>query len=126
MTGSSTFESRPVSLLIVNARVRTGDPRRPWADAVSVREGRVDALGRSAELRKRLPHAMIVDAHGMTVLSGTADGAITRGALADLVLIESPLTALGAATIDHTTIVLQLVRGYVTVDRTAAIGFRPD
>jgi hypothetical protein len=126
MTASSTSESRPVSLLIVNARVRTGDPRRPWADAVSVREGRVDALGRSAELRKRLPHAVIVDAHGMTVLPGTAGGAIIRGALADLVLIESPPNELEAPTVDHTTIVLQLVRGCVTVDRTAAIGFRPD
>ena len=41
-----------VSLVVVNARVWTGDARRPWADAVAVRGERIAAVGSSAEVRK--------------------------------------------------------------------------
>jgi predicted amidohydrolase YtcJ len=50
--------------LVVNARIRTGDPRRPWADAVLLDGDRVLAVGASAELRKRAPGAEVVDARG--------------------------------------------------------------
>ncbi len=51
--------------VIVNARIPTGDSRRPWADAAMVREGRVEWLGRSAEAMKRRPaDAVVVDAAG--------------------------------------------------------------
>ena len=65
----------PVSALaIVNARVWTGDRRRPWADAVLVRGERIEAVGSSAELRKRLqPGTKVVDAHGMMVAPGFVD-----------------------------------------------------
>jgi predicted amidohydrolase YtcJ len=65
----------PVSALaIVNARVWTGDPRRPWVDAVLVRGDRVEAVGSSAELRKRIqPGTKVVDAHGMMVTPGFID-----------------------------------------------------
>jgi predicted amidohydrolase YtcJ len=65
----------PVSALaIVNARVWTGDPRRPWADAVLVRGERIDAVGSSAEVRKRAgANVKIVDAKGMMVTPGFID-----------------------------------------------------
>jgi predicted amidohydrolase YtcJ len=53
--------------LIVNARIRTGDVRRPWADALLLQDGRVVAIGASAELRKRAPEAEVIDAHGETL-----------------------------------------------------------
>ncbi len=58
--------------LIVNARIATGDPRRPWADAMLLDGDRVVAMGTSAELRKRVGDAEVVDAKGGAV---DADGA---------------------------------------------------
>lgn len=58
--------------LIVNARIATGDPRRPWADAILLDGDRVVAVGASAELRKRATGAETVDAGGAEV---KADGA---------------------------------------------------
>jgi predicted amidohydrolase YtcJ len=56
-----------VDLLIVNARVATGDPRRPWADAVAVAGDVVVRIGSSAELRKLGPEIRVVDARGASV-----------------------------------------------------------
>ncbi len=50
--------------LYVNARIPTGDPRRPWADAMLVRDGRVIAIGNSAEMRKLVVDAEVIDALG--------------------------------------------------------------
>jgi predicted amidohydrolase YtcJ len=59
---------------IVNARVWTGDRRRPWADAVLVRGDRIDAVGSSAAIRKRVaPGDRVIDAHGMMVTPGFID-----------------------------------------------------
>ena len=71
-----------VDLLIVNARVATGDPRRPWADAVAVAGDTVVRVGSSAELRKLAAEARVVDARGAAVRieGGTivAEGIDTR------------------------------------------------
>ncbi|MEP6619494.1 MAG: amidohydrolase [bacterium] len=68
---------RPVptaALAIVNARVWTGDMRRPWADAVLIRGERIELVGSSAEVKKRAgSSAKTVDAHGMMVLPGFTD-----------------------------------------------------
>jgi predicted amidohydrolase YtcJ len=61
------------ALAIVNARVWTGDPRRPWADAVLVRGERIDAVGSSAEVKKRAGTARVLDAKGMMVVPGFVD-----------------------------------------------------
>ncbi len=58
--------------LIVNARIATGDPRRPWADAMLLDGTTVIAMGASAALRKRAANAEIIDAKGAVVES---DGA---------------------------------------------------
>ncbi|HEY2066801.1 MAG TPA: amidohydrolase [Gemmatimonadaceae bacterium] len=65
----------PVSALaIVNARVWTGDTRRPWADAVLVRDERIEAVGSSAEIKKRAGTAVkTVDAKGMMLTPGFID-----------------------------------------------------
>jgi predicted amidohydrolase YtcJ len=62
------------ALAIVNARVWTGDQRRPWADAVLVRGERIDAVGSSAEVKKRAgPSTRTLDARGMMVVPGFVD-----------------------------------------------------
>ena len=65
----------PVSALaIVNARVWTGDPARPWADAVLIRGERIEAVGSSAEVKKRAGTTVrTIDAKGMMVTPGFID-----------------------------------------------------
>ncbi len=63
-----------ISLAIVNARVWTGDLRRPWADAVAVEGAHIAAVGSSAEIRKLAgAGARIIDAHGAMVVPGFID-----------------------------------------------------
>ena len=74
MTSTSTLISPATSLAIVNARVWTGDPKRPWADAVAVAGDRITAVGSSAEIRKLASaFTRIVDAKGMMLLPGFID-----------------------------------------------------
>ena len=65
----------PVTLAVVNARVWTGDARRPWADALAVRGERIAAVGSSAEVRKLAAGtaARVVDARGQMLVPGFVD-----------------------------------------------------
>jgi predicted amidohydrolase YtcJ len=65
--------SMAVSLVIVNARVWTGDPRRPWADAIAVEGDRIRAVGSSAEVMKLAAGARVIDAKGAMVVPGFTD-----------------------------------------------------
>lgn len=72
--GASPVADGPVSLAVVNARVWTGDVRRPWADAIAVRGERLAAVGSSAEVRKLAgTAARVVDARGAFVAPGFID-----------------------------------------------------
>ena len=67
---STTIEPTP-TLAIVNARVWTGDERRPWADAVLVTGDRISAVGSSAEVRKAVrPMTRVIDANGAMLTPG--------------------------------------------------------
>ncbi|MFI5243118.1 MAG: hypothetical protein ACHQRL_08925, partial [Gemmatimonadales bacterium] len=48
-------KSSPVTLAVVNARIWTGNPQRPWAEAIAVRGDRIAAVGSSAEIQKMVP-----------------------------------------------------------------------
>ena len=62
------------SLAIVNARVWTGDPHRPWADALAAAGERIVAVGSSAEIRKLVAGGTrVIDARGMMVVPGFID-----------------------------------------------------
>jgi predicted amidohydrolase YtcJ len=70
----------PVTLVVVNARVWTGDARRPWADAIAVRGERIALVGSSAEVRKLAAAAAragaaprVHDAGGQMVVPGFVD-----------------------------------------------------
>lgn len=106
------------ALAIVNARVWTGDPRRPWADAVLVRGERIELVGSSAEVRKRAGSARIVDARGMMLSSIEKDvGTLAPGMLADFALIDRDLTRITPDTIRDGTVVLTIMGGRVVYDR---------
>ena len=67
----------PITLAVVNARAWTGDPRRPWADAIAVAGERIVVVGSSAEVRKAAgPAATVIDARGMMLVPGFIDSHI--------------------------------------------------
>jgi predicted amidohydrolase YtcJ len=54
-----------ITRVIVNARIATGELRRPWVDAAALAGERIVRLGSSAEIRKLAPDgATVVDALG--------------------------------------------------------------
>ena len=66
--------SSPVTMVVVNARVWTGDSTRPWADAIAVSGDTLAAVGSSAEVRKMAgPDTRIIDAHGAMLVPGFID-----------------------------------------------------
>jgi len=63
-----------ITLAVVNARVWTGDARRPWADGMAMSGDRITTVGSSAEVRKLTTSATrIIDARGMMVTPGFID-----------------------------------------------------
>ena len=61
------------TLAVVNARVWTGDPSRPWVEAVAIAGDRIAAMGTSDEIRRAAPGAEIIDAAGRLVVPGFID-----------------------------------------------------
>lgn len=118
-------------LAIVNALVFTGDPLRPWADAVLVRDGRLEAVGSSADVRKRAgTSARIVDAKRRMLTrapsrSSDADagfgeeplGTLAAGSAADLVLLDRDISSATPAERREARVVLRVAGGHVVFDR---------
>jgi predicted amidohydrolase YtcJ len=72
MTRGSGIE--PPDLLLVGGDVRTMDPRRPRAQALAARAGRIVAIGSTQELEGlRGAHTETIDVDGATVLPGLID-----------------------------------------------------
>ena len=64
----------PVTLAVVNARIWTGNAKRPWADAIAVRGDTIAAVGSSAEIRKMAgADTKVIDAHGQMMVPGFID-----------------------------------------------------
>jgi predicted amidohydrolase YtcJ len=63
-----------VDIALVNGKIWTGDPGRPWAEAVAVRGGRIFAVGTAGEVGKlALAGTKAVDLEGALVLPGFID-----------------------------------------------------
>jgi hypothetical protein len=74
LASCSSMTSDPVTLAVVNARIWTGNPKRPWADAIAVRGDTIAAVGSSAEIRKMTgADAKVIDAHGQMMVPGFID-----------------------------------------------------
>ena len=121
----------PISLAIVNARVWTGDVRRPWADAVAVRGDRIAAVGSSAAVRKlAAASARVIDAGGRLLVPGAQreamspgqlpDGAITRGGIADFTLIDDDGAPADPAAPAAARILLTVAAGQLVFDRSGS------
>lgn len=62
-----------ITLVLVNARVWTGDPAAPWIEALAVGDGRIVATGTSRDVRLLAPDAKVIDADRRLVLPGFID-----------------------------------------------------
>ncbi len=71
--GLSAAEPK-ADLVIRNSRVWTGDPKRPWAQAVAVSGDRIAAVGSDEEIGVRVgPSTAVFDGHGASLLPGLID-----------------------------------------------------
>lgn len=67
-------EGNMVDLALLNGKIWTGDPGRPWAEAVAVRGDKIFAVGTTADVRKLASGAAnLVDLGGALVLPGFID-----------------------------------------------------
>ncbi|MEP6471015.1 MAG: amidohydrolase [Acidobacteriota bacterium] len=74
LTRAPTTTASPADLVLVSARIWTGDPARPEAAALAVRGGRIVALGGDSEIRAlRGPKTVVVDGKGRRVVPGFID-----------------------------------------------------
>ena len=57
-----------LALVLTNARIRTGNPSRPWATALGIRDGKLAVVGMAAEILKMVrAETEVVDAGGQVV-----------------------------------------------------------
>jgi hypothetical protein len=60
--------------LLIHGHIYTGNPREPWASALSVGGTRIEAIGTDAAvLQHRSSRAQVIDLHGQTVIPGIVD-----------------------------------------------------
>ena len=80
-----------LTLALVNGRIRTGDPRRPVADALAVAGAMLALVGSSAEVRKFVGKGTrVVDMRGGTVIAmPDSDAVLRRGAAASFAVYDS-------------------------------------
>ena len=109
---------RQTRLAILNARVFTGNPRRPWADAVLIRGDRIELVGSSAEVRKRIDATVrTIDARGMFARPADQDGVLQAGAVADIVMLERDTTLAAPAEASDAEVMLRVVAGHIVSER---------
>lgn len=66
--------AQPADLLLVNGRIYTLDPARPWAEAVAIDGERITAVGTTAEIStRRGPATRVIDLEGRFALPGFND-----------------------------------------------------
>ena len=63
----------PVTMAIVNARIWTGNPKQPWAEAIALRGDRIAMVGTNDEVKHVLGATQPIDAHGQMVTPGFID-----------------------------------------------------
>lgn len=77
------------ALAIINARVYTGDAARPWAEAISIHNNRIAAVGTTAEVTAG-GAAQTIDAGGRLLLPGFNDAHAHPGAMPEMTRLEGP------------------------------------
>ena len=65
--------ARPPSLVLLNARVWTGDSTSPWAQAVAIDGATISMVGTNDDAKRIAGDAPVIDAAGQLVLPGFID-----------------------------------------------------
>ena len=74
LTRAPTTPTTPADLVLVSARIWTGDPARPEAAALAVRGGRIVAIGTNSEIGPmRGAKTVVVEGKGRRVVPGFID-----------------------------------------------------
>ncbi len=78
-------------MALVNGRIRTGDPRRPVADAMAITGDVLGLVGSSAEVRKFAGKSTrVIDMKGGTVIPlPSSDAVLRRGLPASFAVYDS-------------------------------------
>jgi predicted amidohydrolase YtcJ len=62
------------SLVLVNGKVFTADPAKPWAEAIAITGNRISAVGTNDEVRAKVtPRTRVIDLQGRVVIPGIND-----------------------------------------------------
>ena len=126
MSPSRPPDTSAQSIALVNARVWTGDARRPWADAVLTIGDRIELVGSSAEVKKRASASTtVLDAKRMLAARTPDAGAsepLRRGEPANVVVVRENLLRVTAEALRDAEVVLEIAGGVVVVDRDGLAG----
>jgi len=69
-----TAQAPPADLVLTNGRIVTVDDRRPEAEAIAVRGGRIEALGTADEIRRLVgPNTQVIDLKRQLAIPGFID-----------------------------------------------------
>ncbi|GAC1410642.1 MAG: amidohydrolase [Gemmatimonadaceae bacterium] len=69
-----TANQQPITVAIVNGVVWTGEPDKPWAEAVALTNDRIAAVGRRSDIESRVSaETRVIDAAGGMVVPGFID-----------------------------------------------------
>lgn len=75
MVASPACARAPIAdTVLLHGRLFTAEPSQAWAQALAIRNGRIDAVGSDARIARRIgPGTVVVDLHGGIVLPGLID-----------------------------------------------------
>jgi hypothetical protein len=74
LLGMVSAQAQSATTLLLNGKILTVDSRSATSEALIIRDGRIVASGKSADLRKLAgPQARVIDLEGHTVIPGLID-----------------------------------------------------
>lgn len=74
LTATQVLADDAVEHVFCNARIFTGEPERPYAEAVAIRNDKITAVGSCVDVKKTVGnHAELVDLHGQWLFPGFID-----------------------------------------------------
>lgn len=74
LTATQVVADEAVERVFCNARIFTGEPERPYAEAVAIRSDKITAVGSCVDVKKTVGNqGEIVDLHGQWLLPGFID-----------------------------------------------------
>jgi predicted amidohydrolase YtcJ len=116
--------ARAGDTLLIHGHIYTGSAQRPWAQALSIQDGRIEAIGSDAEIRpRRSARTRVIDLHGRTVIPGIVDSHMHMlyGAYALHGLNLS--TPEASVTPDHAEALIERLRAYAGAHPEDAVLF---